>query len=208
MKKKIINVLLSAAVITTMMFSVTACGSKADDAQNTAADAPVETQAAADANANAAEAKTADTPVETQAAADTDANAADEAKTADADEQKDDAADGVMSLEEWIESDDCVEFLEMMNEDMDDEGISVFFEADGDVITFVWKYDEEYGVLADLDDDNKEMLDEFMGSMVDSVADIIEELRDEIIEQTGNENVVLTLEFRDIDDLVIYSQDF
>ena len=31
MKKKIVNVLLSAAVIATMMFSVTACGAKTDE---------------------------------------------------------------------------------------------------------------------------------------------------------------------------------
>ena len=41
MKKKIVNVLLSAAVIATMMFSVTACGAKTDEVQDTAADTPV-----------------------------------------------------------------------------------------------------------------------------------------------------------------------
>ena len=43
MKKKIVNVLLSAAVIATMMFSVTACGAKTDEVQDTAADTPVST---------------------------------------------------------------------------------------------------------------------------------------------------------------------
>ncbi|MDE5698037.1 MAG: hypothetical protein K2I96_11610, partial [Lachnospiraceae bacterium] len=40
MKKKIVNVLLSVAVVTTMMFTATACGSK--DEGNTSANAPVE----------------------------------------------------------------------------------------------------------------------------------------------------------------------
>ena len=183
MKKKIVNVLLSAAVITTMMFSVTACGSKANDAQNTAADAPAATQQAADANAG----------VDNQAAAD-------ETKTADADADKDDATDGQMSLQEWTESDECIQFLEMMNEGMADQGVSIFFEVDGDVIAMVYQYDEQIEVA-----DNAE---EAISQLFDSNATLFESVRDELIDETGNENTVLRIEYRNADDSVIYSQDF
>lgn len=172
MKKKIVNVLLSAAVITTMMFSVTACGSKADDAQNTAADVPVETQAA-DAN-------------ETQAA--------------DAEEQKDDTADAAMSLEEWAESDVCTQFIEMMNQGMADQGVSIFFEVEGDVIALVYQYDEQIDVADDAE--------ESMSKLFDENASTFGMLRDEIIDKTDNENVVLRIEYRNADDSVIFSQDF
>ena len=183
MKKKVLNVLLSAAVITTMMFSVTACGSKADDAQNTAADAPAAAQQAADVNAGA----------DNQAAAD-------ETKTADADADKDDATDGQMSLQEWTESDECIQFLEMMNEGMADQGVSIFFEVDGDVIAMVYQYDEQIEVA-----DNAE---EAISQLFDSNATLFESVRDELIDETGNENTVLRIEYRNADDSVIYSQDF
>lgn len=155
MKKKILNVLLLAAVITTMMFSVTACGSKTNDAQNTAADA---------------------------------------------DGKKDDASDGQMSLQEWTESDECIQFLEMMNEGMADQGVSIFFEVDGDVIALVYKYDEQIEVA-----DNAE---EAIGQLFDSNATLFESVRDELIDETGNQNTVLRIEYRNADDSVIYSQDF
>ena len=190
MKKKIVNVLLSAAVITTMMFSVTACGSKTDDAQNTAADAPAAAQQAADANAGA----------DNQAAVDETKAADADADKDNADEKKDDAADGQMSLQEWTESDECVQFLEMMNEGMADQGVSIFFEVDGDVIAMVYQYDDQIEVA-----DNAE---EAISQLFDSNATLFESVRDELIDETGNENTVLRIEYRNADDSVIYSQDF
>ena len=178
MKKKIVNVLLTAAVITSMMFSITACGSKSDDAKNTTADAPV--SAAQDvAEPAPAESTVADVQ---------------ESTVADA------ADDGQMSLEEWTESDECIQFLEMMNEGMADQGVKVFFEVDGDVIALVYQYDEQIDVA-----DNAE---EAMGELFDSNASLFESVRDELIDETGNENTVLRIEYRNADDSVIYSQDF
>lgn len=191
MKKKIVNVLLSVALVTAMMFSATACGSKTDDAQNTAADAPAATQQAADANANAADAGAADT--ETKAAD------ADENKD-NADDNKDDAADGGMTLEEWTESDTCIQFLEMMNEGMADQGVSIFFEVDGDVIAMVYQYDEQIEVADDAE--------EQIGQLFDSNASLFESVRDALIEETGYEDTILRIEYRNADDSVIYSQDF
>lgn len=185
MKKKMVNVLLSIAVITSMMFSVTACGSKSDSAQNTAADAPVQAQAEADA------------PVQTKVEADAPAETKAEA---DADENKDDATDGAMSLEEWAESDTCTQFIDMMNEGMADQGVSIFFDVDGDVIALVYQYDEQIEVA--------DGAEESMGQLFDSNASTFEMLRDEIIDETGNDNAVLRIEYRNADDSVIYSKDF
>lgn len=177
MKKKIVKVLLTAAVITSMMFSVTACGSKADDAQNTAADAPV--SAAQDA-----------TPESTVA----------EAEESTAAPESTAAAEGQMSLDEWIESDECNQFLDMMNEGMADQGVKVFFEVDGDVISLVYQYDEQIEVA-----DNAE---EAISELFSNNTSLFESVRDELINETGNENTVLRIEYRNADDSVIYSQDF
>jgi len=195
MKKKIVNVLLSVAVITTMMFSVTACGSKTDDAQNTAADAPAATQQAADADADA-KAADADADANETKAADADADAN---ETKAADDNKDDAAEGKMTLDEWTETDECKQFIDAMNEGVE-ENVSIFFEVDGDVISMVYQYDEQIEVA--------EGAEEAMGQLFESYGSIFEQVRDEIINETGNENTVLRLEYRNADDSVIYSQDF
>lgn len=176
MKKKIVNGLLSAVVIASMMFSVTACGSKTDDAQNTVADAPVST---AQDVAEPAESTVAETQ---------------ESTVADA------ADDGQMSLEEWTESDECKQFLEMMNEGMADQGVTVLFEVDGDVISLVYQYNEQIEVADDAE--------EAMSELFSSNASLFESVRDELINETGNENTVLRIEYRNADDSVVYSQDF
>lgn len=179
MKKKIVNVLLSAAVIATMMFSVTACGAKADEVQDTAADTPVSTvqDDAADVQESTTQAQ--------------ESTAAPESTV---------AAEGQMSLEEWTESEECKQFLDMMNEGMADQGVTVLFEVDGDVISLVYQYNEQIEVA-----DNAE---EAMAELFSSNASLFEAVRDELISETGNENTVLRIEYRNADDSVVYSQDF
>lgn len=179
MKKKIVNVLLSAAVIATMMFSVTACGAKTDEVQDTAADTPVSTvqDDAADVQESTTQAQ--------------ESTAAPESTV---------AAEGQMSLEEWTESEECKQFLDMMNEGMADQGVTVLFEVDGDVISLVYQYNEQIEVA-----DNAE---EAMSELFSSNASLFESVRDELISETGNENTVLRIEYRNADDSVVYSQDF
>ena len=179
MKKKIVNVLLSAAVIATMMFSVTACGAKADEVQDTAADTPVST--VQDDVADVQESTT-------------------QAQESTAAPESTVAAEGQMSLEEWTESEECKQFLDMMNEGMADQGVTVLFEVDGDVISLVYKYNEQIEVA-----DNAE---EAMSELFSSNASLFESVRDELISETGNENTVLRIEYRNADDSVVYSQDF
>ena len=179
MKKKIVNVLLSAAVIATMMFSVTACGAKADEVQDTAADTPVST--VQDDVADVQESTT-------------------QAQESTAAPESTVAAEGQMSLEEWTESEECKQFLDMMNEGMADQGVTVLFEVDGDVISLVYQYNEQIEVA-----DNAE---EAMAELFSSNASLFESVRDELISETGNENTVLRIEYRNADDSVVYSQDF
>lgn len=179
MKKKIVNVLLSAAVIATMMFSVTACGAKTDEVQDTAADTPVST--VQDDVADVQESTT-------------------QAQESTAAPESTVAAEGQMSLEEWTESEECKQFLDIMNEGMADQGVTVLFEVDGDVISLVYQYNEQIEVA-----DNAE---EAMSELFSSNASLFESVRDELISETGNENTVLRIEYRNADDSVVYSQDF
>lgn len=175
MKKKIVNVLLSAAVITTMMFSVTACGSKsaADTSANVVQDAAAST-----------ESKSAAAPAESTVA-----------------ESEAPEADGAMALEEWTKSDDCAEFIKMMNEGEEDATFSI--EADGDVLCLVYTYNEQLEVEDGAEDAIKEAIDTMFGSFETLFA----EIRDELVEETGNENMVLRFEYRNADGTVLYSKD-
>ena len=305
MKQKLTNVLLSIAAAAAMMFSAAACGAKTDDAQNTAANVPAATQ------------QEADTSEMTQQ--ETVVNAADTDETKDADENREDASEGKMTLEEWTKTDECAEILREMKEDVtagqdvevffeveDDEismvfryglqsvegageelaelfrnktyaavfeqirdyyvevtgnqnvvfkvifrnaddseifskkfsnaaeetmpleewtkketwtwfmdemngeleGVSYSYEVDGDVIIVMAQFDKRYGNIADLGGEKREAYDEYMKTLADSIVELAEAICDEIIDETGNENVVLRLEFRDVNNSLLYSYDF
>lgn len=183
MKKKIVNVLLSSAVAVAMMFSVTACGSSSD-AQDTSANT-VESTVAADVTESTVADDTAESTVaetETTTEADTDA----------------DAADGEMSLEDWVASDECAQFSEMMNEGLD--GMTTSFEVEGDVISMIFTMTEAIDVAEDAE--------EAMTQYFTDNAAIFEAIRDELISETGNENTVLKLVYRNADGSDIFSQEF
>ncbi len=192
MKKKIVNVLLSMAVITAMLFSVTACGAKDDEVQDAGAD----TVASADTQQDDAE-------LEVSTAVDDDVQ---EESTTEADTQDADAADagepaaasGDMTLEEWIASDECAQFSEMMNAGL--EGMVISFEVEGDTISMIFTMEE----ALDVADDAQEAMNEYFTS--NSV--IFEAIRDQLISETGNENTVLKLVYRNADDSEIFSMDF
>ena len=169
MKKKIVNVLLMTAVVTSMMLSFTACGTEKSNTPSSAS------------NASASAAQNATQPTVEEKAP--------ESTTAD---------EGEMSLQDWIETDECKAFIDSMNQGM--EGVKVFFEADGDVISLVYQYDEQVEVA--------ENAEETMGALIGGNASVFEGMRDQLISETGNENTVLRIEYRNADDSVIFSQDF
>ena len=68
------------------------------------------------------------------------------------------------------------------------------------MISLVYQYNEQIEVA-----DNAE---EAMSELFSSNASLFESVRDELISETGNENTVLRIEYRNADDSVVYSQDF
>ena len=192
MKKKIVNVLLSVAVISTMLFSMTACGSKGSDVRdagaNTAEPAAQQQEAAEPAVDNAQES----TVEEESSIAD------EEESTTEEIEAQNDAAQGSMTLEEWTKSDECAQFSDMMNQGLD--GMVISFEVEGDTISMIFTMEEAIDVAEDAE--------EAMNEYFTSNAVIFEAIRDQLISETGNENTVLRLIYRNADDSEIFSMDF
>lgn len=193
MKKKIVNVLLSSAVAVAMMFSVTACGSSSD-AQDTATDG---VEAAVAAESTVADETVADDAAESTVADDTAESTVAETETA-TEADTDAAADGEMTLEAWVESDECAQFSEMMNEGLD--GMTISFEVEGDVISMIFTLTEAIDVV----DGAEEAMTEYF---TDNAA-IFEAIRDQLIEETGNPSTVLKLVYRNADGSDIFSQEF
>jgi len=193
MKKKIVKALLSAAVITTMLFSVTACGAKNDDIQDAGADA-VSSVAAQQEDTEPAAATAAADGDDVQESTVTDTE---EAATTDV-EQLTVSSNGDMTLEEWTKSDECAQFSEMMNAGLD--GMVISFEVEGDTISMIFTMEEALDVAEDAE--------EAMNEYFTSNAAIFEAIRDQLISETGNENTVLRLIYRNADDSEIFSMDF
>ncbi len=178
MKKKIVNLIVSAAVVTSMMFAVTACGSKDDSANNTTTGAVVESA----------------TP-ETTAPAEEPTVAATTEATTDAE-----ASGDSTSLEEWINSDVAVAMLDEMNQGLAGQGMTIKFEADGDTFSMIFVMEQELEITDEIKDAMKQLFD---GSSA-----IFESARDELISETGNENIKLRITYQDINGTELYSQDF
>ncbi len=191
MKKKIVNLIVSAAVVTSMMFAVTACGSKDDSANNTTTGAVVES-ATPETTAPAEEPTVAAT-TEAATAEATTAEATTEATT-DAE-----ASGDSTSLEEW-NSDVAVAMLDEMNQGLAGQGMTIKFEADGDTFSMIFVMEQELEITDEIKDAMKQLFD---GSSA-----IFESARDELISETGNENIKLRITYQDINGTELYSQDF
>lgn len=149
MKKKIVNVVLSVAVVTSMMFSVTACGSNAETADTAAVESTVAESVAEESTV--AEATTEDVTTE-------------EATTEDATD---------LTLDAWVNSEEATTVVDYMNENL--QGQSVAFEADGDVFSMVFTLEETMEV-ADGAQEAMSQLFESQKTMFESIRDqLIEE---------------------------------
>lgn len=184
MKKKIVNLIVSAAVVTSMMFAVTACGSKDDSANNTTTGAVVESA----------------TPETTAPAEEPTVAATEEATTAEATTAETEASGDSTSLEEWINSDVAVAMLDEMNQGLAGQGMTIKFEADGDTFSMIFVMEQELEITDEIKDAMKQLFD---GSSA-----IFESARDELISETGNENIKLRITYQDINGTELYSQDF
>lgn len=184
MKKKIVNMVLSAAVITTMVFSVTACGSKAEDTG-------AEVQSQAEVQSEAGEEKVSTAAESTEAG---DENASTAADSADASE--------LPSLEEWVSSEEAVASVDYYNQILAGSGMQVAFNAEGDTFIFTLTFDE----VIDLGDE--EATRAAMEAQADEMSASVTELRDELLKTTSNTNIVLRFEYINGDGSEIFSKEF
>lgn len=193
MKKKIVNVLLSAVVVTSMMLSVTACGSKEADTP-APVDAAATTQSVAPENDAAPESTVADDTTESSVAETT---AADDAE-----------ASGNMTAEEWVNSDTAASYVEVLNA-MFGGQMTTAFEADSDALSLVVIISEEMADLkgSDMTDEQKDALQQAMQQQYDSQADQFTPIRDELRDEIGDDSLTVRIVYRLSDGTEIFSQD-
>lgn len=193
MKKKIVNVLLSAVVVTSMMLSVTACGSKEADTP-APVDAAATTQSVAPENDAAPESTVADDTAESSVAETT---VADDAE-----------ASGNMTAEEWINSDTAASYVEVLNA-MFGGQMTTAFEADSDALSLVVIISEEMADLkgSDMTDEQKDALQQAMQQQYDSQKDQFTPLRDELRDEIGDDSLTVRIVYRLSDGTEIFSQD-
>lgn len=185
MKKKIVNVLLSVAVVTTMMFTATACGSKDNGS------APAEPAAVTNDEPSSAADDSAD---------DTNADAAGADDNAD--------AAGSMTVDDWINSDEASTYMSLFNT-MFGGAMTAEFEADGNTLSMIFTLSEEtLGTDgSDLTDEQKEATKALMQEQYDSSKDQFVPMRDELKESIDVSDLVVRIVYRTSNGTELFSQD-
>ena len=204
MKKKIVNVLLSAAVVTSMMFGVTACGSK-DTTPAPAEDAAVTNTVAADAADESSVADAASVANESTVA---DTDAADESTVADTDAADDDVAAGNGNVEDWVNSEMASTYVEVLNA-MFGGQVTTSFELDGDALVLVVVMSEDMiGINGDsISDEDMEVLQASMQEQFDSKADEFVPVRDQLREDVGDDSLTVKMSYRLSDGTELFLQE-
>lgn len=201
MKKKIVNVLLSAAVVTSMMFAVTACGSKETGTSAPVDSATTESSVAED-NAGA-ESSVAEDNADTESTTEAESSDAAESTTADNAE-----ASGNMTAEEWINSDTAASYVQLLDA-MFGGQMTTAFEADGDTLVLAVTLTEEMIDLngEELTDEQKEAMQTAMQQQYDSTADEFVPIRDELRDELGDDTLNVRIVYRISDGTELFSQD-
>lgn len=182
MKKKIVNVLLSVAVITTMMFTATACGSKDNGS------ASVEPAAAGNT------------------VADVEPEEENEAPSSEAADNAD--ADSSMSAQDWVNSDEAATYMSLFNT-MFNGAMTTEFEADGNTLSMIFTLSEEtLGTDgSDLTDEQKEAAQTMMQEQYDSSKEQFEPMRDELRKTIGDSSLVVRIVYKTSNGTELFSQD-
>ena len=177
MKKKIVNVLLSVAVVTTMMFTATACGAKDKDTTPVEPAAVTNDEPSSEANADDVDNTDADDENNADAAND-DADAADDADGNDGDN---------VSVAEWIQSEEAVSFVNEINSQYADQGASIELEADGDTLVMKFIYSEAIIGTdgSDLTDEQIEAIQTTMEQQFESIGGLFKPMGDAMKEEIG-----------------------
>ena len=169
MKKKIVNVILSVAVVTSMMFTVTACGSKDNDK------APAESAAVTNTVEDAANADTED--------------------AANADTEGGMAVEDWVSSEEAAQ---YVEVLNTTIGAMSNGMMTTEFEGEGNTLSMVFVLSAEaLGTDgSDLTDEQKSVVEAQMQQQFDGLKDQFQPMRDELKETIGTSDLVVQIVYR------------
>ncbi len=200
MKKKIVNVILSVAVVTSMMFAVTACGSKDNDK------APAESAAVTNTVEDAAKADTEDTAKadaeDTEKADTEDTEKADTEDTAKAD------AEGGMTAEDWVNSEEASTYVNLFNT-MFNGAMTTEFEAEGNTLSMVFILSTEtLGTDgSDLTDEQKVAMETQMQQQYDGLKDQFEPMRDELKKTIGASDLVVQIIYRTSNGTELFSQE-
>lgn len=187
MKKKIVNVILSVAVVTSMMFTVTACGSKDNDK------APAESAAVTNTVEDAAN-------TDTEGTAQTDTANADTEDTAQTDTANANA-EGGMTVEEWVSSEEAAQYVEVLNTTigaMSNGMMTTEFEGEGNTLSMVFVLSAEaLGTDgSDLTDEQKSEMETQMQQQFDGLKDQFQPMRDELKETIGISDLVVQIVYR------------
>lgn len=178
MKKRIVNVLLSVAVVTTMMFTVTACGSK-DDGKG-------------------AEPATVENTV-------SDAEPASEAKDEPAENA--DAAGG-MSVSDWVNSDEASTYTSVFNTMFDGAMTATFEADGNTLSMVFTLSEETLGTDgSDLTDEQKEAAQTMMQEQYNASKGEFEPMRDELKKSIGVSDLVVRIVYKTSNGTELFSQD-
>lgn len=210
MKKKIVNVLLSATIVTSMMFGVTACGAK-DTTPAPAEDAAVTNTVAAD-ESSVADAADESTVADTSAADESsvaDTDAADESSVADTDAADDEAAAGNGNVEDWVNSEMASTYVEVLDA-MFGGQVTTAFEVNGDALVLVVVMSEEMVGIDSADslsDDDMELIHAKLEEEFASAADQFVPVRDQLREDVGDDSLTVQMSYRLSDGTELYLQE-
>ncbi len=196
MKKKIVNAVLSVAIVTSMMFTMTACGSKDNDK------APAESAAVTNTVEDTAKADTTDT-----AKADT-ADTTDTTDTTDAADATNKDAESGAAAEDWVSSEEASTYVELFNT-MFNGAMTTEFEAEGNTLSMVFVLSEEaLGTDgSDLTDEQKDEMETQMQQQYDGLKAQFEPMRDELRESIGASDLVVRIVYRTSNGTELFSQD-
>ena len=177
MKKKIVNVILSVAVVTSMMFTVTACGSKDNDK------APAESAAVTNTVEDAANADTED------------------AANADTEDAANADTEGGMAVEDWVSSEEAAQYVEVLNTTigaMSNGMMTTEFEGEGNTLSMVFVLSAEAlgPAGSDLTDEQKSVVEAQMQQQFDGLKDQFQPMRDELKETIGTSDLVVQIVYR------------
>ena len=215
MKKKIVNVVLSVAIVTSMMFGVTACGSKdtttapAEDAAvtNSAAEPAADESTVADAADESTVADAADESTVADESTDADAeDAADESTDADAEDA--DAGEASGSVEEWINSEKAATYVTLFDT-MFGGQMTTAFEVDGDALVLAVILSDDIVGLdgGSLSQDEMAEMQAAMQQQYDSTADQFEPIRDELRNEVGDDSLSVQISYRLSDGTELFNQE-